>query len=102
MAATKSVYLAGGSDEFAVKEAAAKLAGKLAPKDGGEFATEIIEGGAGNQDEALKILARVNEALQTVGLFGGEKLVWLKNTNLLADDKAVMDARRRRGGLIPN
>ncbi len=91
MAATrtqaKSVYLVGGSDEFSVKEAAARLAAKLAPKD--EFATEIIEGAAGNQDEALKILARVNEALDTVGLFGGDKLVWLKNTNLLADERGV-------------
>jgi DNA polymerase III subunit delta len=93
MAATKaqakSIYLVGGTDEFSVKEAAAKLAEKLAPKDGGEFAVEIIEGGAGNQDEALKILGRVDEALNTVGLFGGDKLVWLKNTNLLTDEKGV-------------
>jgi DNA polymerase III subunit delta len=82
-----SIYLVGGSDEFSVKEAAAKFAEKLAPKD--EFATEIIEGGAGNQDEALKILGRVAEALDTVGLFGGDKFVWLKNTNLLTDEKGV-------------
>jgi DNA polymerase-3 subunit delta len=88
-ASTKSVHLIGGSDEFSVKEAAAKLAEKLAPRDGGEFATEIIEGAAGNQDEALKILGRVHEALNTVGLFGGDKLVWLKNTNLLTDEKGV-------------
>ena len=87
MAVSKSIYLVGGSDEFSVKEAATKLAEKLSPKD--PFATEIIEGGAGNQDEALKILARVDEALNTVGLFGGDKLVWLKNTNLLADEKGV-------------
>ena len=93
MAATKaqakSIYLVGGTDEFSVKEAAAKLAEKLAPKSGGDFAVEIIDGGAGNQDEALKILGRVDEALNTVGLFGGDKLVWLKNTNLLTDEKGV-------------
>src|SRR5439155_5259682 len=38
----------------------------------------------------LTVLARVNEALNTVGLFGGgDKLVWLKNTNLLADERGV-------------
>lgn len=84
-----SIYLVGGSDEFSVKEAAAKLAEKLAPKGAGEFAVEIIEGYAGNQDEALKILRRVDEALNTIGLFGGDKLVWLKNTNLLTDEKGV-------------
>jgi len=88
-APTKSIHLIAGNDEFSVKEAAAKLAEKLAPKEGGEFAVEIIEGGAGNQDEALKILRRVHEALNTVGLFGGDKLVWLKNTNLLTDEKGV-------------
>ena len=83
---TKSIYLVGGADEFSIKESAAKLADKLAPKKAGEFGLEIIEGGVTNQDEALKVLARLREALNTVGLFGGgDKLVWLKNTDLLAD-----------------
>jgi DNA polymerase III subunit delta len=83
---TKSIYLIGGADEFSVKETATKLADKLAPKKAGEFGVEIIEGSAANQDEALKVLARLREALNTVGLFGGgDKLVWLKNTDLLAD-----------------
>lgn len=87
---TQSIYLVGGTDEFSIKEAAVRLAEKLAPISGGEFATEIIEGTAGNQDEALKILGRVNEALGTVSLFGDDKLVWLKSTNLLADERGVM------------
>lgn len=86
---TKSVHLIGGADEFSIKEAAAELAKKLAPKGAGDFGFEIIEGAAGNQDEALKILARLHEALNTVGFFGTEKLVWLKNTNLLADERGV-------------
>jgi len=85
-AKTKSIYLIGGADEFSIKETAAKLAEKLAPKKAGEFGLEIIDGSASNQDEALKVLSRVREALNTVGLFGGgDKLVWLKNTDLLAD-----------------
>ena len=85
-----SVYLVGGADEFTIKETAAKLASNLAPKGAGEFGVEIIEGDATNQDEALKIIGRLREALDTVGLFGGgEKLVWLKNTNLLADTQTT-------------
>jgi DNA polymerase-3 subunit delta len=87
-AKTQSIYLVGGTDEFSIKETAAKLAEKLAPKSG-EFGVEIIEGAAANQDDALRILARVKEALTTVGLFGADKLVWLKNTNLLADERGV-------------
>lgn len=85
----KSIYLVGGSDEFSIKAAAAGLAEKLTPKGAGEFALEVIDGGAANQDEALKILGRVVEALDSVSLFGEDKLVWLKSTNLLADERGV-------------
>lgn len=89
----KSVHLVGGGDEFQIKQTAAALAQKLAPKSAGEFGTEIIEGDAGNQDQALQILGRLREALGTVGLFGGgEKLVWLKNTNLLGDNPTTRAA----------
>jgi len=83
MPAAHSVYLVGGSDEFAIKEHAAKLAARLAPKDASEFGVEVIEGDAANADEALQVVGRLREALFTVGLFGGDKLVWWKNTNLL-------------------
>ena len=103
---TKSIYLIGGADEFSIKETAAKLADKLAPKKAGEFGLEIIEGSASNQDEALKVIARVREALSTVGLFGGgDKLVWLKSTELLADSptargEAVKDALAELADLL--
>jgi DNA polymerase-3 subunit delta len=105
---TKSIYLVGGADEFSIKETAGKLAEKLAPKGAGEFGTEMIEGDAGNQDEALKVIARLREALDTVGLFGGgEKLVWLKNTSLLADTpttraEAVKEALAELSELLKN
>jgi len=92
MTAAKSIHLIAGSDEFTIKGTAAKLAESLAPKAAGDFGVEIIDGTAGNQDEALKILARLNEAVNTVGFFGATKLVWLKSTNLLADDRAVTAA----------
>jgi DNA polymerase-3 subunit delta len=105
---TTSIYLIGGADEFSIKESAAKLADKLAPKKAGEFGLEIIEGSAPNQDEALKVLSRLREALNTVGLFGGgDKLVWLKNTDLLADTpttraEAVKDALAELADLLKN
>ena len=103
---TKSIHLIGGADEFTIKETAAKLAEKLAPKKAGEFGLEIIEGSFSNQDEALKVLSRVREALNTVGLFGGgDKLVWLKSTDLLADNpttrtESVKDALAELGDLL--
>jgi len=105
---TKSIYLVGGADEFSIKESAAKLADTLAPKKAGEFGLEVIDGSASNQDEALKVLSRLREALNTVGLFGGgDKLVWLKNTDLLADTpttraESVKDALTELADLLKN
>ena len=85
-----------GSDESTVKAAARTLAEKLAPPDAGEFGVEIIDGAA---DNAATAAARIHEtiaALQTLPFFGGN-LVWLKNTNALADSvigrsNGVLDA----------
>ncbi len=74
-----------GSDEAQVKEAALKLAQKLAPADAGEFGLEVIEGGADNADHAAKLVAETIQALQTLPFFGGEKVVWLKSANFLGD-----------------
>jgi DNA polymerase-3 subunit delta len=110
-AQARTLHLVGGDDEFSIKETAARLAAELAPAAAGEFGLEIIDGAVQNQDEALKVLDRLTEAVQTVGFFGGEKLVWLKNTNLLADTpttraEAVKEALaafndRLKAGLAP-
>lgn len=88
-ATTAPLFLIAGSDEFSIKEAAAKLAQELAPREAGEFGIEIVEGDTSNQDEALRVLGRLNEALFTVGFFGSDKLVWLKSTDLLGDTRTA-------------
>jgi DNA polymerase-3 subunit delta len=98
-AARKSadVYAVVGSDESAVKTAAADLAAQLTPPGAGDFGLEIIDGCADNADQAAARIRSAVEALQTLPFFGGGKLVWLKNANFLADNKigtsaAVQDA----------
>ena len=72
-----------GSDESEVKRVAAELAGRLGP--GGDFGTDVIDGAADNADHAVQKIHATIEALLTFPFFGGEKLVWLKNVNFLAD-----------------
>jgi DNA polymerase-3 subunit delta len=76
-----------GSDESAVKTAAAELAAKLTPPDAGDFGLEIIDGCADNADQAAGRIRSAIEALQTIPFFGGGKLVWLKNANFLGDNR---------------
>jgi len=80
-----NIYAVIGNDEAQVKEAALKISKDLTPPDAGEFGTEIIDGIAENSDHAGKICADTIQALQTLPFFGGDKLVWLKNTNFAGD-----------------
>ena len=80
---TAAIHAILGSDEFEVKRAALELSRELNP--GGDFGLETIDCAADNLDQAVKAIRNATEALQTFGMFGGEKLVWMKNVNFLAD-----------------
>src|SRR6476659_5012566 len=82
-----NLYAVVGSDESAVKTAAAELAATLTPPGAGDFGVEIIDGCADNADQAAARIRSAIEALQTLPFFGGGKLVWLKNVNFLADNR---------------
>ena len=81
------IYAVVGSDDVEIKNTAAELAEKLKPKDAGDFGLEIIDGAADNADQAAGKIGSTIEALRTLPFFGGEKVVWLKNANFLADDQ---------------
>jgi DNA polymerase III subunit delta len=83
--AATNIYAVVGSDEAEVKRAAAELAGKLTPPDAGDFGLEVIDGAVDNAEQAAARIRSAIEALQTLPFFGGSKVVWLKNANLLGD-----------------
>jgi DNA polymerase-3 subunit delta len=73
------IHFLCGSDEDAVKKAAAVLAEKMAPTDGMNF--EIIDGRADSAEGAVRSIQQVREAILTLPFFGGGKLVWWKAVN---------------------
>ena len=80
---TVPIHLLTGSDEDAVKKAAAELAAKLAPDDAMNF--ETIDGRALTVDEAVNSISKVREAILTLPFFGGGKLVWWKSVTFFDD-----------------
>ncbi len=92
-----SIHAVMGTDEGKVAEQASVLFEKLKPADSDEFANEIIEGAADNAEHAHKLASCTVEALQTIGFFGGAKVVWLKNANFLADDRTGGSERAKAG-----
>jgi DNA polymerase-3 subunit delta len=77
-----------GEDEFAVKQRARELYQQWTQELGGAD-HEIIDAAASNSGEALKVLGRLREALQTLPFFGTGKAVWLQNCAFLGDERAA-------------
>ena len=80
-----------GDDEFAVKQRAKQLYQQWSGELGG-MDHEIIEATVANSGEALAILGRLREALQTLPFFGSGKVVWLRDCNFLGDERAASAA----------
>lgn len=87
-----SIFFFGGTNDLIVKQEAQQLADKLVPPKDREFRLEIVNGNALNLDEALTALRRLREALDTLPFFGGNKVVWFKNTNLVGDLKFARES----------
>ena len=82
------VALVCGEDEFAVKQRARQIYQQWTEELGG-MDHEIIEATASNSSEALKAIAQLREALQTLPFFGSGKAIWLRDCNFLGDERAA-------------
>jgi DNA polymerase-3 subunit delta len=82
------VLLVCGEDEFGVKQRAKQIFAKWSEEIGG-MDHEIVDAQANNSGDALKALAKLREALNTLPFFGGGKVVWLQSCNFLGDERAA-------------
>src|SRR5271154_1799852 len=80
-----------GDDDFAVKQRAKQVFQQWSAELGG-MDHEVIEASVSNSGEALKAVARLREALQTLPFFGSGKVVWLRDCNFLGDERAASAA----------
>ena len=92
-AAAKSTSLAlvCGDDDFAVKQRAKQLFQEWSAELGG-MDHETIEATVSNGGDALNVIGKLREALQTLPFFGGGKVVWLRDCNFLGEDRTASSA----------
>ena len=86
MPAAKPFAFVCGADDFLVGRLGRERFDSLVAEAGAdEFSREIISGFAGNMGEVEIAVNRLRESIQTVPMFGGRRVVWLKDVNFLAD-----------------
>ena len=86
-----------GTDDGLVREEALGLYNKLTGGNDDGFTHETIDGNADNSEGAYQICSAVTQALLTVPMFGGDKVVWLRNANFLGDDVTGRAQRTEAG-----
>ena len=78
-----NVYLFYGSDEYLVGLHARRKVDEVCPEAEQALSLEVIDGAAATIDEALSVIDGCLAAFRTVGLFGGRKVVWLRDAAFL-------------------
>jgi DNA polymerase-3 subunit delta len=86
-----------GSDEGLVREKALLLYNQLTNGVDDGFTHETIDGIADNSESAFEICSSTVQALLTIPMFGGDKVVWLRNANFLADNVTGRSQRTEAG-----
>jgi DNA polymerase-3 subunit delta len=82
------LVLVCGEDDFAVKQRAKQIYLQWTEELGG-MDHEIIDASVSHSGEALKALAKLREAMQTLPFFGTGKVIWLQDCNFLSDERAA-------------
>ena len=85
MADSKPFTFICGQDDFLVGRLGQERFRALAAEAADEFGREIINGFAANVDEVGQAVSRFRESVQTLPMFGGRRVVWLKDVSFLAD-----------------
>ncbi len=109
--ATKAFTFICGADDFLVGRMGTKRFAEMTVDVTDEFARETINGFAANVADVESAINRFRDAVQTVSMFGGKRVVWLKDVNFLADTvtgraestlKVVEDLQQILDGLNPD
>ena len=94
---TGNFFAVVGSDEGLVREKALLLYNQLTNGVDDGFTHETIDGIADNSESAFEICSSTVQALLTIPMFGGDKVVWLRNANFLADNVTGRSQRTEAG-----
>ena len=76
-----------GEDDYLVSERGKQWFAEQTRDIEDDLAKEVIDGRAGNVAEVGDVISRFTGAVQTLSLFGDQKVVWLKDVNFMASSQ---------------
>ncbi|MDZ8118484.1 DNA polymerase III subunit delta [Pontiella agarivorans] len=91
-----NVYFYCGNDEYLVGTNARKKVDQICPAEEQSLSLEVIDGSASKVDEAIAAIDQCVAAFRTVGLFGGKKVVWLRDAAFLKNQVIMKNADVKR------
>ena len=102
-----AIKLIHGTDEYLVSHHARKAVNALCPEAEQTLGLETVNGTVKTIDEAVMAIKTCLGALRTVGLFGGQKTVWLRDVSIFKDkvlqkNKGVKDLLTELAGDLKN
>lgn len=80
-------YLVCGEDDFQVTLETRRVLDRLMPPEQRELGLEVVDGRVETVDEALATIRQTLESMSMDGLFGGDKVVWLREPAFLSNDR---------------
>lgn len=95
--ANANFHVIVGTDEGQVREEALELYNELTGGNDDGFTHETIDGNADNSEGAYQLCSSAIQSLMTMPMFGGDKVVWLRNVNFLGDDVTGRAQRTEAG-----
>ena len=91
-----NVFLYFGNDEYLVGLNSRKKVDQICPEAEQSLSLEVIDGAAGKIDDAVAAVDQCLAAFRTVGLFGGKKVVWLRDASFLKHAVIMKNADVKR------
>ncbi len=85
--ATKPFTFICGEDDYLVSEKGRAWFKEQTKDLADDLSKEVVDGRAGNVSEVEIALNRFTSAVQTLDMFGGRKVVWLKDVNFMANSQ---------------
>lgn len=85
MMAEKPFHYVSGADEYLVSEEGKRVFAELSAGLDAEFSCDVIAADCRVVDDVDRVVNEVAATTQTLSLFGGDKVVWIKGLNFITD-----------------